>query len=166
MNDAENSTGSALIVGRPFLPGQSGNPGGRPRDALTRELRRRLHETNLGVELLDELANIAMGKKRVPASVRLQAIIYMIDRAEGKARQALDVSSDDGSRFAAAMAQVAAAIERAPERKGWGDDDEDEEVERDATWPRQLGGSAHFALQNGRRTFDKARTISGEEAEA
>ena len=33
MADAENSFGTVRVIGRPFQPGQSGNPGGRPRGA-------------------------------------------------------------------------------------------------------------------------------------
>lgn len=59
-------------AGRPFTPGQSGNPGGRPRTkGLAAELRRRYGED--GRELLDHLDQL-LSRRTTPPSVQLRAI--------------------------------------------------------------------------------------------
>lgn len=66
------------VRGRPFAPGVSGNPNGRPRklEALADAVRRRAD--------VDELADIAIAiarNKKLAASVRLQALQWLRDSA-------------------------------------------------------------------------------------
>ena len=89
---AENSTGTALkVVGRPFLAGQSGNPGGRPRGLA--ELVRQ--ETKDGAELVAFHLRVLRGRKQ-PLRYRLEAAAWLADRGFGKALQQMEVSGPEG----------------------------------------------------------------------
>jgi hypothetical protein len=72
---------NAHPIGRPFVQGQSGNPGGRPR--IIAELRdlARAHAP----EAITELARLAKDAKSETA--RIAAIRELLDRAYGKATQ-------------------------------------------------------------------------------
>ena len=95
---AENSKGSAR--GRPFPSGQSGNPGGRPKDLVrVRELARQ-HT----VEALDTLVR-ALKDKNVRA--RIAAAEAILDRAWGKPTQHHEIESGD---------ELAVALDRARKR--------------------------------------------------
>ena len=74
--------------GRPFEPGQSGNPGGRPK-ALG-ELRD-LARTH-AAEAINELARLAV--KARSESVRVAAIRELLDRGYGRATQFLAADND------------------------------------------------------------------------
>ena len=74
--------------GRPFKPGQSGNPGGRPKGlaVLVRE------KTGDGTQLVNVMAGIAQGKllveKRPPSHRdRIQAVEWLADRGFGSSPQ-------------------------------------------------------------------------------
>ena len=87
---AENSTetaGFSLVPGRPFLPGQSGNPGGRPKSlsGLVRQ------ETKDGAELVAFHLRILRGRKQ-PLRYRLEAAAWLADRGFGKALQQMELS--------------------------------------------------------------------------
>jgi hypothetical protein len=71
--------------GRPFQPGQSGNPGGRP--AIVGELRElaRSHAP----EAVAELARLAKDAKSETA--RIAAIKELLDRAYGAVRKAVGI---------------------------------------------------------------------------
>jgi hypothetical protein len=81
------------VTGRGFLPGQSGNPSGRPRTrGLLGTLRLRVAEIgpdgrSLEERLIDVLINEAMRGRH-----RLAAVETIFDRLEGRARQHLDVA--------------------------------------------------------------------------
>lgn len=76
--------------GKPFKKGQSGNPGGRPKEvAEVRELA--LSKTP---KTIDILMNIAEGSESDAA--RVAAIKEIHDRGLGKATQAVEVSGKDG----------------------------------------------------------------------
>jgi hypothetical protein len=75
-----------------FKPGQSGNPGGRPRnDTLTASLLAKLKELAPGADektVADCLATVLV---REALQGSIHAISLIADRTEGKARQAIDV---------------------------------------------------------------------------
>ncbi len=77
------------MVGRPFSPGQSGNPGGRPKmpDAL-RELLQR--EAEASVRTLVALRD----DPEQPGSVRDHAANSLLDRGFGKPQQAVAITSE------------------------------------------------------------------------
>ena len=74
--------------GRPFRPGQSGNPGGRVKDQLSvaEVLRRKLTPE----ERADMLIELAM--KAEDERVRLQARLAILERTEGKVRDTVDIN--------------------------------------------------------------------------
>ena len=87
------------MIGRPFQPGSSGNPGGRPRAAHSIQELARKHAP----EAIKTLAEIA--KKGTPGA-RVSAAVALLDRAYGKAptfsttdpgtfKRAIDMSDDE-----------------------------------------------------------------------
>lgn len=113
MDSAENSNGSApsRVVGRPFKPGQSGNPGGRPTVSHPATLLREL--TGDGQEIAQFVYNVfngQAGKAWQHPKYRTWAIDWISDRLWGKPVQAVQTQglqqmdifvhgpeSDDGS---------------------------------------------------------------------
>jgi Family of unknown function (DUF5681) len=81
MSGAQNSEISAVRApprGRPFEPGKSGNPGGRPKGSTElRELARQHAPT-----AIEELARLAL--KARSEAVRVSAIRELLDRGYGK----------------------------------------------------------------------------------
>lgn len=89
---AENSGGTALSRGRPFKPGQSGNPGGRPKDvhgitALARE--------HCPAALM-RLVQLMDSKNE---SVARAACAEVLDRGIGRPVQALEHSGEVKTAF-------------------------------------------------------------------
>lgn len=83
---AANSTKSAKGPGRPFAPGVSGNPEGRPKiPEHVREMAR-AHTEEAIAALKDCL-------KSANESVRVSAANSILDRAWGKPQQAIEVST-------------------------------------------------------------------------
>jgi len=92
---AENSTAERKRgrgPGRPFQKGQSGNPGGRPREE--REVVEALRKK--GLELVDALLKLALRKK----NPNVKAIEIAFERAYGKARTLVELSGRDGEPIA------------------------------------------------------------------
>ena len=89
---AQNSDQAAKRVrGRPFQPGQSGNPGGRPR-GLVAAIRA---QTRDGEELVRFMLAVLRG--RVPGSRlrdRMAAAEWLADRGFGRPVQAVGVAMD------------------------------------------------------------------------
>jgi hypothetical protein len=79
---------NATARGRPFQPGVSGNPGGRPRSFGTLRLLARAH----AAEAIAELARLAVHAKSETA--RVAAIRELLDRGYGKPTQFLAADDD------------------------------------------------------------------------
>ena len=80
---AANSTGTARAPGRPFKPGQSGNPKGRPRQ--TKEQKDALAMIrDLAPEAAQKLREILQDPE-TKTTDKLRAIEIIFDRAFGKA---------------------------------------------------------------------------------
>lgn len=73
--------------GRPFVPGQSGNPGGMPKAVAEVRAAARQH-TALAMETLAEVCR----NRKAPASARVSAAEALLDRGWGKAVQPVDVN--------------------------------------------------------------------------
>lgn len=67
-----------------FKPGQSGNPGGRPKDHDIRALAR--SHTKTALETLIEVAK----SKKAPAAARVSASAALLDRGYGKPTQPVE----------------------------------------------------------------------------
>lgn len=106
---AENS--SAERVGRPFRPGQSGNPGGRPRKL--KELEARILDEFGGdvVPLLRSLLDLAL-----PPSSSIPAAKEFLDRVIGKARQRTEITGEDGAQLVDPVSIVEALRRAAGEK--------------------------------------------------
>ena len=74
----------------PFKPGQSGNPLGRPKSAIS-IAKHVSRETNDGAELVDRLLEISRNEK-CPLRERLQATSVLLDRLAGRPLQPSEVA--------------------------------------------------------------------------
>jgi phage gp46-like protein len=75
-----------------FVKGQSGNPGGRPKQtAKLSELARTYTK-----EAMRTLVQI-MKSKKVPAAARVNAACALLDRGYGRPAQSIDLTNSDGS---------------------------------------------------------------------
>lgn len=90
-NRGETAAPLALVRGRPFAPGNSANPGGRPKGlaSLVRQ------ETKDGAELVAFMLRVLRGRKQ-PLRYRLEAASWLADRGFGKALQQMEVSGPEG----------------------------------------------------------------------
>jgi hypothetical protein len=84
----------SVIRGRPFRPGRSGNPAGRPRRDLELAALARGHT----LEVLEALVTI-MQAPDSPASARVTAASVLLDRGWGRAPQSFDVKHDFAGEF-------------------------------------------------------------------
>lgn len=79
-------------LGIPWKPGQSGNPGGRPK--MVKEVVELARSaTELAIKTLIEIA----GKSNAPESARVAASNALLDRGWGKPVQAMEHSGPGGS---------------------------------------------------------------------
>jgi hypothetical protein len=86
--------------GRPFITGQSGNPGGRPKRPGTIEARRIVADAKtaareLTQEAIDTLAAV-MNDPKAPPAARVSAATAILDRGHGKPTQAVEMSGPNG----------------------------------------------------------------------
>jgi hypothetical protein len=75
------------VTGKGFLPGQSGNPHGRPRSE------RKLIETKFGEDgerLYEELDRL-LKEKATPKRLRARIAMFLIERLHGKAQQSVEL---------------------------------------------------------------------------
>ena len=96
MDDTGNSSKQlAPVIGRPFPPGVSGNPSGRPK-AL------REYQEWLAANALDKAKEVLLGCLDHPdGRVRMAAVKEIADRLFGKAPQA--ITGEDGKPIAIAL---------------------------------------------------------------
>jgi hypothetical protein len=78
--------------GKPFQKGQSGNPGGRPKEIP--EVRAKARE--MTVEALETLAAI-MRSPKAPPPARVTAAVAILDRGWGKPTQPIDGDGEGGA---------------------------------------------------------------------
>ncbi len=90
---------------RPWQPGQSGNPGGRPK--VNPELRRAAQEHS--VEALDVLVEVMRTGR---PGERLQAAREILDRAYGKPSQAVEVTDATPMTLIDLLASISPVLER------------------------------------------------------
>ena len=76
-----------MTRGRPFQPGQSGNPGGRPK--IVGDIRALAREHT--PEAIAELVRLATKARR--EEVRLRAIEVLLDRGYGKPNQSVQIDA-------------------------------------------------------------------------
>ncbi len=97
VEEAANSEGTARVIGRPWKPGESGNPDGRPRDQFSFMgiLRAALAEKNK--------AGKSVGQRLVERYIKLglagngQALEALMARIDGKPAQSLKLTGDDAA---------------------------------------------------------------------
>jgi hypothetical protein len=87
---AANSRGTAKPRGKPFAPGQSGNPSGRP--AVAKEFRERCREF-MESEGWTSLISMAQDKKDRD---RYRALDLLAAYAYGKPKQGVELTGDGG----------------------------------------------------------------------
>lgn len=106
---ADNSEGTAKKKrrgpGRPFVKGQSGNPGGRPK--VTQEQRDALEAVRALAMEASEVLHLLMTDKKTPAAVRLRAVMEIFDRTYGKAEQPVKVEDSTRDVLGDIRAEVA-----------------------------------------------------------
>jgi hypothetical protein len=75
-----------------FVKGQSGNPGGRPKQAFKLSELARTYTA----EAVKTLVQI-MRNKKIPAAARVTAVSALLDRGYGRPAQSIDLTNSDGS---------------------------------------------------------------------
>jgi len=82
------------ITGKGFVPGQSGNPNGRPRTkGLLNSLKVKITEVGADGRTVEELLVAALIEEAFEGRNRMAALAYIFDRLEGRPRQEVDVRS-------------------------------------------------------------------------
>ena len=93
MELAENSVGTASphVIGRPFLPGMSGNPGGRPK-GLARYVRELVGDD--GRRVADFMVSV-LEDEREPTLTRMEAARWLADRGFGRSHVPVEVKQPE-----------------------------------------------------------------------
>ena len=97
------------VTGRGFLPGQSGNPGGRPRSE--RALLTRLYGEE-GEKVYERLEALRTHPKTL-AKLKAQIDFFIIERLHGRAQQRVEV--EGGASLLHVLAAASARVERKSE---------------------------------------------------
>lgn len=95
-----------------FVKGQSGNPGGRPKQIVKLSELARSYTT----EAVKTLVQI-MRNKKTPAAARVTAVSALLDRGYGRPAQSIDLTNSDGTlsqQWREAMKAVDEEIQEAP----------------------------------------------------
>jgi phage I-like protein len=80
------------VIGRPFQPGQSGNPNGRPKSKPFKEaLQRALNAAGDDRDMLEAVATALVGKAMMGD---VPAIKELADRMDGKVTQPIEGDAD------------------------------------------------------------------------
>jgi hypothetical protein len=133
------------ITGAGFLPGQSGNPKGRPHTkGLLNALRSKVAEVDTKGRTIESLLVEVLVNEALDCKNRLPAVEIIFDRLEGRSRQRLEV------------ADVTAQLR----------DKSDEELQfhlDNNRWPDEaellLLGNSHEVNQDGRNTWVESQEI-------
>jgi Family of unknown function (DUF5681) len=101
MTEEQELTGRArqlaALAPHRFKPGQSGNPSGRPKNVLSKAIRKKLEEVEEGQDktvaerVTDRLVDLALAGN-------IEAIKLLGDRSEGRPRQSISVDTDERER--------------------------------------------------------------------
>jgi hypothetical protein len=91
--DALHEKRIANLTAPRFKPGQSGNPSGRPKNVLSKAIRKKLEEVNAGgksvaEQITDKLTELALAGN-------IEAIKLLGDRSEGRPRQSISLDVDE-----------------------------------------------------------------------
>ena len=118
MGLAENSveTAPSPVIGRPFAPGMSGNPGGRPK-GLARYVRELVGED--GRRVADFMFGV-MEDERERTEVRMEAGRWLADRGFGRSHVPVDVKQSEESEeiiFISPIMSLLKAAQEAQERE-------------------------------------------------
>lgn len=73
--------GSSPVIGRPFRPGQSGNPSGRPAG----ERKYLVEKYGDDAHVLHEQMDVVLADHKTPASAKVDILKFKIERMGGKA---------------------------------------------------------------------------------
>ena len=84
---------------RPWKPGQSGNPRGRPK-GLNSLLREKFGDD--AKVLVEEVNRLAFDQRESPAT-RFRMLSYLIDQHSGRPAQAMSVTGDEGEPLASKL---------------------------------------------------------------
>src|SRR4029077_13452578 len=94
-NNSKQREGKQLgdITGRGFLPGQSGNPKGRPHTkGLLTALRNKVSEVDANGQTIESRLVEVLVSEALDGKNRLAAVEIILDRLEGRSRQRLEVA--------------------------------------------------------------------------
>lgn len=94
---------------KPFRPGETGNPGGRPVGAISfKAIAEKLLDGEITIEQAGEKRKITRREKMIlniindavndeDPAVRLKAVAYLVDRTEGKVPDKFEHTGKDGA---------------------------------------------------------------------
>ena len=103
-NGAGRARQLAALEPHKFKPGQSGNPSGRPKNVLSKALRKKLEELESDLPDARQKADVIVDKLyELAAAGNLEAIKIVLDRMEGRPRQSFNVTTDSRERIERAI---------------------------------------------------------------